>query len=127
LRNKQPKQDDEDDAPAYIMEDTNQSLTKAEYEALVAGKDSKDEDAGKNAETPVTADSRTQATDAQPVKDNVADLSKNTRKRKAVKVIAGDDEAGSHSSITQTDAKVIKKPKKKNKPVKLTFGDEDEG
>jgi hypothetical protein len=109
------------------MEDTNQSLTKAEYEALVAGKDSKDEDAGKNAETPVTADSRTQATDAQPVKDNVADLSKNTRKRKAVKVIAGDDEARSHSSITQTDAKVIKKPKKKNKPVKLTFGDEDEG
>ena len=37
------KQDDEDDAPTYVLEDTNQSMTKEEYEAFVAEKDPNEE------------------------------------------------------------------------------------
>jgi hypothetical protein len=42
-RNKKLKNDDEDDAPTYVLEDTNQSLSKAEYEAIVAGDDAKED------------------------------------------------------------------------------------
>lgn len=38
------KDDDEDDAPTYVIEETNQSLSKEEYDALVSGKDGKEEE-----------------------------------------------------------------------------------
>ncbi|KAF1831142.1 hypothetical protein BDW02DRAFT_65124 [Decorospora gaudefroyi] len=125
-RNKRMKKnDDDDDAPTYIIEDTNQSLTKEEYDALVSGKDSKGEEeaadgAGKDKPTD---------TAAKP-KDKIAEVGANAKKRKAAKIIGDDQKQNKEKEVQiakRTDGKVAKKPKKKPKAVKLTFGDEDEG
>jgi hypothetical protein len=115
-RNKKLVRDDEDDAPTYVLEDTNESLTKAEYEALVAGKGTTPDECSKASETK----------DQEPVpqpKDKLVEVGKASKKRKAVKVI-GADEEGARDAF-QFDAKIIKKPKKKSKPVKLSFGDQE--
>lgn len=115
-RNKKLVRDDEDDAPTYVLEDTNESLTKAEYEALVAGKDTTPDEESKASET------KDQEPETQP-KDKIVEVGKGSKKRKAAKVIGGDEESG--KDATESNAKVIKKPKKKTKPVKLSFDDQE--
>lgn len=117
-RNKKEKVDDEEDAPTYVMEETNDSMTKAEYEAMVAGKEADDEKT-KDAE---------QAKDGKLLvaakKDNIAEVGKASKKRKVAKVIG--DEGDADSKDSKEEKKVTKKAKKKGKTVKLSFGD-DEG
>jgi hypothetical protein len=124
-RNKRMKQDDEDDAPTYVLEDTNQSMTKEEYEAFVAEKDSKKEGKPESGD-----DVKEQGKDVEPKsKDKIAEVGSNAKKRKAAKIIS-DGQEGSKDELNDTkksDAKTVKKPKKKAKAVKLTFGDEEEG
>jgi hypothetical protein len=118
-RNKKLKNDDEDDAPTYVLEDTNQSLSKAEYEALVAGDDAKGDDSATEESAlkdPTTGPER-------PIKDNIAEVGKASKKRKVAKVIG--EEGEDEKTTKKIDIKVTKKPKKKSKPVKLTFGDEE--
>ena len=122
-RNKRMKQDDEDDAPTYVLEDTNQSMTKEEYEDFVKGKDSKDDDKNE-----VTTEESTKNSESKP-KDKITEVGANAKKRKAAKVI-GDEQEDSKDELKdakKTDAKTVKKPKKKTKAVKLTFGEEEEG
>jgi hypothetical protein len=125
-RNKRMKKDDdEDDAPTYVLEETNQSLSKEEYDALVSGKD------GKSKEDSVEDEAERKTTkEVEPKpKDNIAEVGANAKKRKAVKII-GDDQGDSKSEVEKgaekPATKAAKKPKKKAKAVKLTFGDEDE-
>ncbi|KAF2643983.1 hypothetical protein P280DRAFT_546838 [Massarina eburnea CBS 473.64] len=106
-RNKKTKEDDEEDAPAYVVEETNDSLTKAEYEAMLAGKDAEDDAAA--------TEGGGQAKDAATKKDNIAEVGKVTKKRKVAKVIGGEND----------EKNTAKKAKKKGKPVKLSFGDEE--
>jgi hypothetical protein len=118
------KGDDEDDAPTYVMEETNQSLSKEEYDALVAGKDdNKDEPAADEAGENKDNDAKSRS------KEKIAEVGANAKKRKAAKII-GDDQDESEkegeADVKKPDAKSAKKPKKKAKAVKLTFG-EDEG
>ncbi|KAI4940133.1 uncharacterized protein J4E92_001421 [Alternaria infectoria] len=125
-RNKRMKKDDdEDDAPTYVMEETNQSLSKEEYDALVSGKDDKEggeptaDEAGKNKDGDATSQS----------KDKIAEVGAVSKKRKVAKIIGDDqDESkkGEEADVKKPEAKSAKKPKKKAKAVKLTFG-EDEG
>lgn len=116
------KQDDEEDAPTYVLEDTNQSLTKAEYEALVAGKEpGKSDETAEEGEKPEVAQ-----TDAKS-KDNIVELGKITKKRKAIKVIGEEEKEDAEESTKASDVKVTKKAKKRGKPIKLSFGDQDEG
>ncbi|CAI6332764.1 unnamed protein product [Periconia digitata] len=118
-RNRKEKVDDEDDAPTYVMEDTNDSMTKAEYEAMVARKEAEEEESAKDVgETKITAP-------AAAKKDNIAEVGKASKKRKAVKVIGNEGEEDANDS-KDLGKKVTKKAKKKGKPIKLSFGD-DEG
>ncbi|KAH7386003.1 hypothetical protein BKA66DRAFT_440652 [Pyrenochaeta sp. MPI-SDFR-AT-0127] len=126
-RNKRMKQDDEDDAPTYVLEDTNQSLTKEEYDALVSGKDSKESDE-RTAEDEA-AQEQTVKDSAKP-KDKIVEVGANAKKRKAAKIISDDHEKSKDEddkTSSKAGTKPVKKPKKKAKAVKLTFGDEDEG
>ncbi|KAF2709941.1 hypothetical protein K504DRAFT_501241 [Pleomassaria siparia CBS 279.74] len=121
-RPKRLKQDDEDDAPTYVLEDTHESLSKAEYEAMLAGNDRKEEDAASEG-----TDAKSKPTEIVPEKpkDNIAELGKASKKRKVAKVIAEEQE-GENATGTST-TKAVKKIKKKSKPVKLSFGDQEEG
>lgn len=116
------KEDDEDDAPAYVMEETNQSLSKEEYAALVSGKDEEDSTVHE-AEKKKDSDARSQS------KDKIAEVGANAKKRKAARII-GDNydksKEGAEKDVKTPEAKPAKKSKKKTKAVKLTFG-EDEG
>jgi hypothetical protein len=123
-RNKRLKQDDEDDAPTYVLEVTKESLTKEEYEALVSGKDSenKEEDVAASVSKPDSAESE------RKQKDKIAEVGAATKKRKAAKIIS-DEQEGSNAEAGKSEkarnGKMTKKPKKKAKAVKLTFGDEE--
>ncbi|OAL44606.1 hypothetical protein IQ07DRAFT_604961 [Pyrenochaeta sp. DS3sAY3a] len=125
-RNKRMKNDDEDDVPTYVLEDTNQSLTKEEYDALVAGK-SPDDDQKPDSEVA----SKDQGSEAKSKpKDKIVEVGATVKKRKAVKIISEEDEGverGAEGDSRKIDSKAVKKPKKKAKAVKLTFGDEEEG
>src|SRR5687768_15149483 len=124
-RNKRMKQDDEDDAPTYVLENTNQSMTKEEYEAFVAEKDSKEDP--KSEQDGATKDS-SKASEAKP-KDKITEVGSNTKKRKAAKIISDEQEVSldEPKDAQKAETKPVKKPKKKTKSVKLTFGDEEEG
>lgn len=119
------KDEDEDDAPTYVLEDTNQSLTKEEYDALVSGKDGKGENNAVVEETEQKAD---RDADSKP-KDRIAEVGTSSKKRKAAKIIGDDQGDGTTEADRDSEKpapKTAKKPKKKAKAVKLTFGD-DEG
>jgi len=121
-RNKRLKQDDEEDAPTYVLEDTNQSMSKAEYEAMVAGKDS-----GNDGTTEEDGDKTKVNATAPQAKDTIVEVGKVTKKRKVVKVIGEEkNENENKEEPRTTEKKVIKKAKKKGKPVKLSFGDQEE-
>jgi hypothetical protein len=124
-RNKRLKKDDEDDAPTYVLEDTKESLTKEEYEALVSGKDPKAED-----EATVGDKSTEVAQEPDPKqKDKIAEVGAATKKRKAVKIVNEEHDDGSVESNPnpkQKGSQATKKPRKKVKAVKLNFGDEEE-
>ncbi|KAF1359723.1 hypothetical protein EJ07DRAFT_118918 [Lizonia empirigonia] len=123
-RNKRAKQDDDDDAPTYVLEDTNQSMTKEEYEAFIAEKDSKE---GGKPEEDGGAEEQLKSR-AKP-KDKITEVGANAKKRKAARIISDEQEESEvePKDGKKSDAKTIKKTKKKAKTVKLTFGDEDEG
>lgn len=126
-RNKRLAQDDEEDAPTYVLEGTDQSLTKAEYEALISG----EKDTAEDKEQPDT-DSKDENDDnkagKEKPKDNIAELGKIVKKRKVAKIIGADtDEGDEAKEVGKANAKVTKKPKKKGAKVKLSFGDQDEG
>jgi hypothetical protein len=119
-RNKRLKQDEEEDAPTYVLEDSNQSLTKAEYEALLSGKDPDKLETTDGEKKEEAEASETAAKEQQP-KDKITEVGKASKKRKAAKVIGGEVAAD-----VEKESKPAKKPKKKAKAVKLSFGD-DEG
>jgi hypothetical protein len=124
-RNKRLKKDDEDDAPTYVLEDTKESLTKEEYEALVSGKDPK---TGEEAPVGDKSTEIAQASDPKQ-KDKIAEVGAGTKKRKAVKIVNEEHDDGSVESdqnSKQKGSQATKKPRKKGKAVKLTFGDEEE-
>jgi hypothetical protein len=118
-RSKRLKQDDEEDAPTYVLEDTNQSMTKAEYEAMVAGKDAEND--GISTEGVEKSQDPASATQAR---NTIVGVGKTTKKRKAAKVI-GEERGEEKEDFKTSEKKVVKKAKKKGKPVKLSFGDEE--
>lgn len=118
------KEDDEDDAPTYVLEDTNQSLTKEEYDAMVSGKEPGETDG--EAAAAKNADAKVSGENAKP-KDKIAEVGGNAKKRKAAKIISEEqEESRAKDGVSvKNDAKVVRKSKKKAKVVKLTFGDEE--
>ncbi|KAF2740185.1 hypothetical protein EJ04DRAFT_234591 [Polyplosphaeria fusca] len=131
-RNKGTAKDDDDhDAPTYVLEESSQTLTKAEYDALVTGKDPNEQQDGavgveKEAEAG-TEDSNAAKAES---KDNIAEVGKTGKKRKLIKVVGEKDEKGGETTkgkeAKASDTKA-KRPKKKTKAVKLSFDDPDDG
>lgn len=115
------KQDDEDDAPTYVMEDTNQSLTKEEYDALISGKNSAESEEKEKPNFNKDEKEITKKVDSKS-KENIAEVGMKTKKRKAAKVIS---EEPQEDDPNKDNSKPVKKPKKKSKTVKLAFDDED--
>jgi hypothetical protein len=136
-RAKNPNADD-DDAPTYVVEGSSETLTKAEYEKLTAGDgndaDEKFGDVKDMVTGELTGDSP-KASGALPDEDDggparasvIVDAGKATKKRKMAKVVGGDDNDADEatSKVSSKDESKPKKLKKKGKPIKLSFGDEE--
>lgn len=120
-RNKRLKQDDEDDAPTYVLEDTNQSMTKEEYKAFVA----RDPEEGSK-EHEIASKEAVREGESKS-KDKITEVGANAKKRKAAKIIGEQQDSKDEPKEAKAgDRNPVKKPKKKAKAVKLTFGDEEE-
>jgi hypothetical protein len=94
--------------------------TKEEYDALVSGKDTKDEEMVGSGDV-----SKKEAKESESKqKDKIAEVGAGGKKRKAAKIISEEQEEDG-KALKEKEVKVSKKPKKKAKAVKLTFGDEE--
>ena len=119
------KRDDEDDAPTYVDEESNEVLSKEEYEALVRGDDPQkageatDGATSQRREEPSTGDNTTEKTRSTP-KQNVVDVG-GPKKRKQAKVVGEESSAGRDQSPPKELAST--KPKGKKKKIKLSFDD----
>ncbi|KAF2199555.1 hypothetical protein GQ43DRAFT_112389 [Delitschia confertaspora ATCC 74209] len=124
-RPKRLQKDEEDDAPTYVLEDTNQSLSKEEYEALIAA-DNGDENS-QAVDVDATKKDHIGAKDLDlKEKESEGDKKKEVgqlaRKRKAIKVVT-DDQVTDEKDGDKDSKPASKKPKKKAKPIKLSFDD----
>ncbi|GME57614.1 uncharacterized protein LTHEOB_1089 [Neofusicoccum parvum] len=128
------RDDEEDDGPTYVVEESNDTLTKAEYEALVNGgtveQAESSADASQNTVEKKDGDGPAKQKQQQPA----ASLGGASKKRKAVKIGGeADEEDGKDDGATAGKAEAQqkkevkpKKLKKKAKAVKLSFGDDEE-
>lgn len=137
-RPKRAKANDEDDGPTYVDE-SNDTLTKAEYEALVAEERSNEDLAkdgeetlgitGKSVEDGPKAsgalpdESSGKGDDSTKKTQNIAEAGIGTKKRKAK--VVGNKDGGDRDQDDSDEPKAnVKKAKKKSKPVKLSFDDD---
>jgi hypothetical protein len=135
---KRLKKAEEDDAPTYVLEETNQDLSKEEYEALLKGEEAAVAEKKTDGESEPTIDlSRDSSTPSVKPKEKVAEVGGLPKKRKAAKIVGQDDDEddtpnlqpgksskGSSKSIDK-DAKKPSRKKKAN-AIKLSFGDDEE-
>jgi hypothetical protein len=134
---KKAKQDDQDDAPTYVLEGSDATISKEEYDTLTgskstdqAGQNDTAEDASSEALGPKLPQEGSAAQgDATTKKQKMADVGMNSKKRKAVKIVGEDPEEEDGTADQKTAAPVssgVKKSKKKAKAIKLSFGDDEE-
>jgi hypothetical protein len=135
-RPKRPKRldADEDDGPTYVMEDTNATLTKDEYEALVKGGEANDANSASNVHAGTT---QTGADGKGKAAQKLGSIGV-VKKRKAARVLGGEDEENDEDSQKTVTSKAAesagatskgvekKAPKKKKAKVKIDFGDDVE-
>jgi hypothetical protein len=120
---KKPKrlENDEDDAPAYVLEGSDATLSKADIETLT-GKKNSDDTAESKSDGEKDGEFRKTGAAASKHAQKVANVGVSSKKRKAVRV---GDEGEDESKTTKTKA-ALKKSKKKAKTIKLSFGDDED-
>ena len=124
-RPKRAKEHDEEDEPT-VVDESGETVTKADLKKMTASEDNEDTVATKNVEVESTDAAQTNSSKVeQKVTDGTA-----ARKRKAVKIVGEEATEAGDSGVANGDqepssAKPAKKAKKKAKPIKLAF-DEDE-
>ncbi|KAK8220037.1 hypothetical protein M8818_000453 [Zalaria obscura] len=141
-RPRKPKDADDDDAPTYVIEESNDTLSKEEYEALVSGKGDAGEGSGNTTVKGKSTQDEPKASGALPPdgetdaptsdgerKKQPAEAGIGSKKRKVAKVakvVGRDDgeEENEKNDTSESVPKITKKPKKKAKAIKLSFGDE---
>ncbi|EAW13204.1 DUF4604 domain-containing protein [Aspergillus clavatus NRRL 1] len=125
--------DDDDDEPTYVFEESNEAITKEEFEALLSGDTDKHDSttkfsSGQDQSTPASDKVGQQETekpdpgDPSASKQNLAEIG-GPKKRKQAKIIA-DESAEPETGAPQEKSGTQKvKQKQKKKKIKLSFDD----
>lgn len=132
-RPRKPKDDkDDDDAPVYVDETSNEVISKEEYQALVkevAPGEKEEDTSGKDPST-VQGDSKAQHKSESAAKQSNLTEVGGQRKRKQVKVV-GEGEISEKPEAQETQGAQEVQPKasaprksKKAKKIKLSFDEE---
>ncbi|PYI17631.1 hypothetical protein BO86DRAFT_337918 [Aspergillus japonicus CBS 114.51] len=130
-RPRKPREEHDDDGPTYVDEESNDIISKEEYEALVRGdkpakaddqtdKDLKDEN--KSAGQPGEGSKSDTGAETSSSKQNIAEIG-GPRKRKQAKVIGEDAPAAESEDTKKKDSSGVRKAKQKKK-IKLSFDNE---
>lgn len=130
-RPRKPKDNDDDDAPVYIDEETNETISKEDYETLVNGPEGKDGGTDKDKDKEEVEDTtdpakpkptEQAASDDARLQQNSAEIGTQKKRRKA-KVIQEEEvaEDTSRSKDSSEAAKLNTKPNAKRKKIKLSF------
>jgi len=121
-RPRRTRVDDDEDGPTYVDAESNDPLSKAEYDTLVAGtsrgKLGGEEEVEQTDKLDEGAQDENVGRDAVRKKQEVTEVGSGPKKRKAVKVL-GTADAEEENIAASTERS---KPKKKSKAVKLSFG-----
>ncbi|CAF9926982.1 MAG: hypothetical protein ALECFALPRED_003596 [Alectoria fallacina] len=134
---KQAREGEEDDQPTYVVEDNQDTLSKAEYEALVAADNADKDDENK---MPISAKASPGIQEAEPKKDTatreaalvkqqVAGIGGTTKRRLAKVVCDDEEEDDEHQDEVapgkNDSGKNSKKSRvRKRKRMKLSFDEE---
>lgn len=131
---KAPKrlENDDEDAPTYVVEGSNDTLSKEEYEKLITGKSEEHEpmEEIKAIEASNDANDTKDASKSLKTSHRVAEAGVMSKKRKATKVVGDEDETETSESKADTKSKPASKKakaKSRSKSVKLSFDDEEAG
>lgn len=127
---KQVQEVEKDEQPTYVVQDSQDTLSKAEYEALLATNDA-DKQNDKNMPSSREAQHRFEeaelrkdevATEAAPVKQRVAGIGSSSKRRLA-KVVGEEEEKEDGSAPEMSDPRKRDKKirAKKGKKMKLSF------
>lgn len=124
------KNEEDDDAPVYVDEESNEVISKAEYEALVGGgTDQKDDKASAKDQSTEKGQEDAQSQTETPAakQSNLTEVG-GPRKRKQVKVVGEDESEEKPGDKQQADEAQTKAPAprkaKKAKKIKLSFDEE---
>ena len=123
---KQMKDEDQDDQPVYVVEETNESLSKADYEKLAKERDGDEPESSPVAQNG-EAGKRTQPSvqECEAPTDKVAAIGSSNRKRSAKRI--GDDEHETENFKAVEASKHGKASKgNKGKKIKLSFDVEEQ-
>lgn len=134
------QKDTEDDDPTYVVEGSDETLTKAEYDAFISSKSKVDSEKADGDVVGVTGEltgSEPEVSGALPYieedeaeaekkKKRVVEAGAGSKKRKVAKVVGDDGEDGGNNDGDENKGtkSVSKKARKKGKPIKLSFEDE---
>ena len=128
---KHVKDDEEDDQPTFVVEGSQDTLSKAEYEALmaVASDEKHDGNEAVSGRQPGADDEKPRGSnneipdDTTPAKQQNASIGA-SNKRRFAKIVGNEDE-GIAKNHNEDSARTSKKTKtKKGKKVKLSFDEE---
>lgn len=134
---KQRAGDDDDDEPTYVDEESQDTISRAEYESLIGHQTSSDKEhvnpelKGMELKQPSIAgeEAEEEKNNAKPVrpKQQIAAIGVQKR-RKAVKVIGDDtqDHMETGNKAVSTESRAHQKPNKRKK-VKLSFDEDADG
>ncbi|KAJ8604554.1 hypothetical protein MRB53_041777 [Persea americana] len=112
---------EDDDAPTYVDEDTNEVLSVADYKALVVAEGKLEREEAKD-EVASASDAAEVLKGETSKLDSTIEAGISQKKRKAARIVADDD-----ADLATADARKPKmKPKKKVKAVTLSFDDTTE-
>ncbi|KAF1814836.1 hypothetical protein P152DRAFT_234893 [Eremomyces bilateralis CBS 781.70] len=120
-RPKKAAQADEEDEPTYVDEETGDTVSKAEYEALLTGKDVdvKEDGEGQTGEMDTGDKAKGGGKEEVRAEQNRTEIGVQ-KKRKAGRII-GDEGAGKEDEVKSATTKKPKTKAKKKAKTKLSF------
>lgn len=140
-RPRKERNEDDDDAPTYVDEESQNIISKAEYESLANVTDdshrrmqdevtvsNRDEDQGAIARLEERNDSTGDIPSKPPRKDQQKTDIGSRKRRKAVKVVTGDhnDHHDAQRRSVSPKGGLEVKPRKNKQKIKLSFDDHDD-
>ncbi|KAL4802158.1 hypothetical protein BDV18DRAFT_147611 [Aspergillus unguis] len=123
-RPRKTKVDNEDDGPTYVDAESNEVISKEDYEAMVKGGDEQSEqpeNGAKDKDAAADENGDSKQKEGASSKQNLAEIG-GPRKRKQAKVV-GDDVQETEGEDAKPKEPAARKPdqKKKKKKIKLSF------